>query len=102
MQSLTVDDVKREATLFKNGRKNKFPMLLSNNDNMVKDTMLLSYMGSVTFLDWGNSGSITLFKITNMTHVLSKLVKSIRQVLGTIQVLRHQRVGWVGWPNDDV
>ena len=22
--------------------------------------------------------------------------------LGTIQVLRHQRGGWVGWPNDDV
>ena len=22
--------------------------------------------------------------------------------LGGIQVLRHQRGGWVGWPNDDV
>ena len=22
--------------------------------------------------------------------------------LGGIQVLRHQRDGWVGWPNDDV
>jgi hypothetical protein len=41
MQTLTVDDVKREATLFKNGRRNKFPILLSNNDSTVKDTMPL-------------------------------------------------------------
>ena len=25
-----------------------------------------------------------------------------RIALGTIQVLRHQRGGWLGWPNDDV
>ena len=74
MQSLTVDDVKREATLFKKGRKNKFPMLLSNNDNMVKDTMLLSYMGSVTFLDWDSSGSITSFSKSR-----SQLIMTFRQ-----------------------
>ena len=26
----------------------------------------------------------------------------VKCFLGTIQVLRHQRGGWVGWPNDDV
>ena len=26
----------------------------------------------------------------------------ITNLLGGIQVLRHQRGGWVGWPNDDV
>ena len=26
----------------------------------------------------------------------------IDDTLGGIQVLRHQRGGWVGWPNDDV
>ena len=27
---------------------------------------------------------------------------NLHKGLGTIQVLRHQRGGWVGWPNDDV
>ena len=31
-------------------------------------------------------------------HTLFSLLFS----LGTIQVLRHQRGGWLGWPNDDV
>ena len=26
----------------------------------------------------------------------------VASLFGGIQVLRHQRGGWVGWPNDDV
>ena len=46
-----------------------------------------------------NSGNISL-DLVRWSKILLLALASLD--LGTIQVLRHQRGGWIGWPNDDV
>ena len=41
-------------------------------------------------------GSVWIISVIKMVSNLTS------NLLGGIQVLRHQRGGWMGWPNDDV
>ena len=72
----------------------------------------LSKLSLISFLDFlkrvNYIPKLGIEKIQpNLTYdekiALNARVKSeIKPSLGTIQVLRHQRGGWVGWQNDDV
>ena len=46
---------------------------------------------------------VARFQISGfIQHYSEKSLLPPKVPIGGIQVLRHQRGGWVGWPNDDV
>ena len=46
--------------------------------------------------------ALLLVRKYNKIGFVKNRPKFVRVPLGGVQVLRHQRGGWVGWQNDDV